>query len=1093
MSEREHQIGIRLTADGKDVVGATREASAAVSQLDETQKRSTETRRAAREEANRQREAEANLKFETSEAKKAVEAQTVATKDGADEAQKFTDRLRDQAATLGMSKRETDAWRASQLQLTAAQRASVDSSLQQIAAHEREQASLKEMAGFATRAAAALVAFGVGKALMVKGAIDEADGLNKLSQSLAISVEGLSGYRHAMGLAGVSNRDFETSMRNLAKHAQDAQSGVGGARQSFALLGPEVLAAARAGAPLEKLLPLIADAFSRAPDGVNKTALAYELLGRSGERLIPVLNRGAQGLREAHEEAARLGLIISGDMARNAEAFNDNLAKIAKSLTSWKYAIGNDVLPSLNQLLVKLQEASKAAGGFWSGLALAATTGAENPQKRLAEIEQQLKLVEGERPEHGVPGVGGALRAMDGLAAARLNQERAYLKNLVDRRWQDDYDAYQDQLRGMGRGLGAPAEKVKKTPTGSLTGDFDRLFKNATEQEAALQAQLDGTEKLTAAERERAKVIADVEAGLVDLGSVEQKVILTRLDAVIALEKEARGREQATKATEASRKAYDDGMRAQERELAKLDEGNRKLREENQAIGLNTVATGELAAARLEAAAARMEEISMSAPHLAASEQELEQDRERIRLLRERAQLIREGAVAKSAEEARQKAADENKRMTDNIERALADSIMRGFDRGESYAKNFWNALVNGAKTAVLQPIIQPIVRPIAQAIGGTVSSIIGSIMPGAANGASFFNGASGIGAGGGGFPGAGSFMNFLSGGQTLADFGNFFGSIGSLTESGATFGLFDAIGGFAAANPLTAIAAVAAPFLLDGLFGGGGGPKASEIWLQGGPGAYGIGINNAAGGDPDMAQVHAFNAMLRDSSQYDQNVLSQYLGRVTGTGAPADTRTLISTLMGVLQPAAAAAQAAAQTQQEAAAKQLQAAAQQAALTQRDQQLSGQLSDAVRGLSDQLGIGSLQSARDALSISEYVSPMARLAGARGQYESTLAKARGGDLEAVGALPGTVQSLLGIGRDVYASGKGFQDLFKEANAGLGEILTRQQSVQNDILKDVPLSIRQASNDQIAELRRGFAAMTDELKAVQLELRRLKDAA
>jgi hypothetical protein len=183
------------------------------------------------------------------------------------------------------------------------------------------------------------------------------------------------------------------------------------------------------------------------------------------------------------------------------------------------------------------------------------------------------------------------------------------------------------------------------------------------------------------------------------------------------------------------------------------------------------------------------------------------------------------------------------------------------------------------------------------------------------------------------------------------------------------------------------------------------------------------------------------------------------------------------------------AAQDLAKAQADAAAAEQQHAQQIAQLTDQEKSAVQSLQGAVGDLSGKLGISALQGAITGLSTSDYLSPIDKLAGARGQFDTLLTQARSGNLDAVGSFPGAVQTLLSAGRDVYASGPEFQNLFREANSALQDVLRQQQDEQSRILSSVPVAIQQASIDQIGELRRGFAAMVDQLEQTRADLRRL----
>lgn len=171
----------------------------------------------------------------------------------------------------------------------------------------------------------------------------------------------------------------------------------------------------------------------------------------------------------------------------------------------------------------------------------------------------------------------------------------------------------------------------------------------------------------------------------------------------------------------------------------------------------------------------------------------------------------------KAQHELMQKNREEAKRFNEELGRGIADALMRGFESGKDFARNFRDTLVNMFKTLILRPVIQWIISP----VSGAITAMLGGLgIPGLANAAGA----------GGGFGAAGNLLsfggNFLGAGQFLADIPNFFGSIGAVTEAGTTFGLLDAIGGFAAAHPLgVAGLALGALGLGRSLFGGGGSP----------------------------------------------------------------------------------------------------------------------------------------------------------------------------------------------------------------------------------------------------------------------------
>ena len=157
----------------------------------------------------------------------------------------------------------------------------------------------------------ALTAIGLPFLLLTKHAIDTADEFAKMSQKVGVSVETLSGLSFAAKLAGTDIGTVERGLGLLSRNLDDTSQGVGEAKESFKFLG---ISAVDMGGNLrstDDVLFEMADKFKAMPDGTKKTALAMDILGKSGKDLIPLLNSGADGLRDMLGEADSLGQVMS--------------------------------------------------------------------------------------------------------------------------------------------------------------------------------------------------------------------------------------------------------------------------------------------------------------------------------------------------------------------------------------------------------------------------------------------------------------------------------------------------------------------------------------------------------------------------------------------------------------------------------------------------------------------------------------------------------------------------------------------------------------------------------------------------------------
>jgi hypothetical protein len=82
-------------------------------------------------------------------------------------------------------------------------------------------------------------------------------------------------------------------------------------------------------------------------DGAEKTGLAMQIFGKAGAELIPVLNRGEQGLAALKEEAEKLGIVLTEDSIANAEEFKETLIKLEATTDAAKRQFVAGLLPAL--------------------------------------------------------------------------------------------------------------------------------------------------------------------------------------------------------------------------------------------------------------------------------------------------------------------------------------------------------------------------------------------------------------------------------------------------------------------------------------------------------------------------------------------------------------------------------------------------------------------------------------------------------------------------------------------------------------------------------------------------------------------------
>ncbi len=174
------------------------------------------------------------------------------------------------------------------------------------------------------------------------------DTLDKMSGRTGVSVEALSELGFAAEQSGADLETLEAGLRKMQRSITDAAEGMQTAVDALAALG--LSAAALQNLTPEQQFKLIADRLSKIEDPTTRAALAMELLGKSGTRLLPMLKDGAAGIEALQQQARDLGLTISTQSAKDAALLTDTLNILWRTLKQAAFTIGSALTPTLIDL-----------------------------------------------------------------------------------------------------------------------------------------------------------------------------------------------------------------------------------------------------------------------------------------------------------------------------------------------------------------------------------------------------------------------------------------------------------------------------------------------------------------------------------------------------------------------------------------------------------------------------------------------------------------------------------------------------------------------------------------------------------------------
>ena len=212
------------------------------------------------------------------------------------------------------------------------------------------QANSVQLRRMGMAAAAAGAAILGALALMIRETAKYGDEIAKAAQQTNTSVEALSGLRYAADRAGVGFEELTMALARQSRAAREAADGVATYKDAYDRLGISVKDGQGTLKTSEQLFLETAEALSKLRGSQEQTALAMDIFGRSGAKLIPLFNAGGEGIKKLMERAKELGLVMDEDTAKAAERFNDALADVKDSLKGAAIQAGQHLLPVIAQL-----------------------------------------------------------------------------------------------------------------------------------------------------------------------------------------------------------------------------------------------------------------------------------------------------------------------------------------------------------------------------------------------------------------------------------------------------------------------------------------------------------------------------------------------------------------------------------------------------------------------------------------------------------------------------------------------------------------------------------------------------------------------
>ena len=188
------------------------------------------------------------------------------------------------------------------------------------------------------------------------------DQIDKISRRTGIGAESLSELGYAASIAGVEIVAVEKSIGRMQRTLIDASMGLKTADDALASVG--LILKDIENLSTEDQFVALLDALSKVDDVSKRAGSAMLLFGRSGAKLLPMIEDGAKGIDEMRKRARSLGLVLSQEDASAAAELTDRMFEMRTALKMVYVNIGAALAPVLIKLSEKFVFAAGAVSKF---------------------------------------------------------------------------------------------------------------------------------------------------------------------------------------------------------------------------------------------------------------------------------------------------------------------------------------------------------------------------------------------------------------------------------------------------------------------------------------------------------------------------------------------------------------------------------------------------------------------------------------------------------------------------------------------------------------------------------------------------------
>lgn len=197
--------------------------------------------------------------------------------------------------------------------------------------------------------------------------------LKDASEQTGLATDELQAYSLAAELGGASAGDFANALKKLSKELATGTDESGQQSKLFKQLHIDTKNAEGGVRSFSEVLPDIAQKIADLPTPAQQTALALQVFGKAGTKLLPILKQGAAGIAQLKGNLDELGGGFSEEAINRADEYDDSIIKLEYSFRSLKSLLVTAVAPILTTVVDTVRKGVSFVASFNKSTTAAST------------------------------------------------------------------------------------------------------------------------------------------------------------------------------------------------------------------------------------------------------------------------------------------------------------------------------------------------------------------------------------------------------------------------------------------------------------------------------------------------------------------------------------------------------------------------------------------------------------------------------------------------------------------------------------------------------------------------------------------------